>query len=72
MPHGRCSCQDHGVAALHTELARLYARRLRLDSTIRELEFVKRFIDPARDANPPSNSLEFSSKPCNLTSCRSA
>ena len=72
MAHGRCSCQDHGVAVLHTELARLYARRLRLDSTIRELEFVKRFIDAAGDAAPPSSSLEFSSKPCNLTSCRSA
>ena len=73
MQHDRASCRDRGNPLMRTELASLYARRLTVESTIRELESWKRAIAaPANDALSPAGSLEFSSNPCNLTSCRSA
>jgi len=73
MPHGRSSCRDRSSTFLRTELERLYARRCALESTIRELESWKRAIAiAAADSVSAARSLEFCSKPCNLTSCRSA
>jgi hypothetical protein len=72
MPHARSSCRDKSVTFWKTELERLYAGRLALESTIRELESWKRAIASAGDSRAATSSLEFSSKPCNLTSCRSA
>jgi hypothetical protein len=71
MPH-RSSCRDRGILLLRGELAHLYERHRALESTIRELETWKRAIAVANGSLSAACSLEFSSKPCNLTSCRSA
>jgi hypothetical protein len=70
MPHVHSSCRDKSSTFLRTELERLYARRCMLECTIRELESWKRALAVA--TGDSAGSLEFSSKPCNLTSCRSA
>jgi len=71
MSHGRASCRDSGATLLNTELMNLYARRVMVLATIRELESWKRAMTVPGEQRGAS-SLEISAKPCNLTSCRSA
>lgn len=57
---------------LRKELQRLYAQRLAVEAAIRELELQQTSVGSNTTPDPMKHDLEFSSKPCNLTSCRSA
>ncbi len=72
MSHGRTSCRGKGDTLVRGELERLYAQRSVINAVIRELELRQISLSSASEAPQPNSGLEFSSKPCNLTSCRSA
>jgi hypothetical protein len=57
---------------LRKELQRLYAQRVAVEAAIRELESQQASVGPNTTPDTTKYDLEFSSKPCNLTSCRSA
>jgi len=57
---------------LRIELQRLYALRSALDTAIRELELAQSPAASLVSSSLETKNLEFGSKPCNLTSCRSA
>src|SRR5438067_4411851 len=69
MPHIGTSCRGRGVVLLRSELALLYAQRSALQAAIRELE-LRQAHEPPAATGSQNNTLEFSSRTCNLTSCR--
>lgn len=72
MPHVRTSCRGKASAWLQVELEHLYAQRSAVVAAIQELERKQLGAATQAESYSPNNSLESSSKPCNLTSCRSA
>ena len=72
MPNHSTSCRKRAAALLRSELEELYAQRSALDAAIRELELQRASALSGGTSGQPSRTLEFSSKLCNLTSCRSA
>lgn len=72
MPHRRTSCRGRYPVLVRLELQHLYAELSSIDTAIRQLELLRASRYPQREAAPLGSLLEFSSKPCNLTNCRSA
>lgn len=56
---------------LRSELEGLYARRSAISTKIKALESYKATLAP-KEKPLSDNSLEITSKPCNLTTCRNA
>jgi hypothetical protein len=72
MPHARVSCRGRMVKFLRLELEQLYAQRSEVDAAIQALQ---NLVEGPRFEPETANrktTLEFRTKACNLTNCRSA